>query len=100
MVTTAPSAYQAVSQDDAANTTAAAAHQRSPSLSLTRPAIYFGDGVFSPPSSSEDLSGGSEKPRRGHGFLDDEDEDEEYRDVPGSPSSFMESGVPRKQPVS
>lgn len=101
MVSTAPSAYQAVSQDDRTGPEFTVAPQRSPSpSSFPRPAIYFGDGRFSPPSSSEDLSADTEKFRRGHAFLDDEDEEDVYHDTPGSPSSFMESGVRPKQPVS
>ena len=92
MVATGSASYQAVPQEDSIQP----GDTRSPRPSSPiRPAIYFGEGPFSPTSSSEGSH--AEKPR-GHAFLADDDDDT-YRDGPSSPI-YVESGLRRKAPVS
>lgn len=85
--------YEALSQEDES------VPQRVLDLDFSkRPATYFNEGHYSPPSSSDDFV--EKTPLAGHRFLDDEDDDGTR--VPGSPNAYLESGgadVPRKVPV-
>jgi len=92
MVATGTANYQVVPQEDSTQPDAGWPPSPSSPIPPIQPSIYFGEGPFSPPSSSEG-SYADEKPRS-RAFLDDEGDD-----VPSSPT-FTESGVRRREPVS
>jgi hypothetical protein len=85
MVALSSTSYLPISQEDEGEN-----HVRgreSPALPVSRPAIYYNDGEFSPPSSTDDLTTATEKRSDRHAFLDDDD----YADD-RIPFSGMESG--------
>lgn len=77
--------YQALSQEEEA-----AAQPALPLDFAGMPALYFNEGHYSPPSSTDDLVEKTALAR--HRFLDDEDE--EYY-VPDSPTQYLDTGIPK-----
>ncbi|KAF9511355.1 hypothetical protein BS47DRAFT_1330979 [Hydnum rufescens UP504] len=70
MVALGSTSYLPISQEDGAENLPQG--RGSPGLPVSRPAIYYNDGEFSPPSSTDDLTT-TEKRSDRHAFLDDDD---------------------------
>jgi hypothetical protein len=83
MVALASTSYVPISQEDGSENHPLG--RDSQNSTISRPPIYYNDGEFSPPSSTDDLT--TEKRSESHAFLDDDD----YADD-GIRLSGMESG--------